>query len=100
MLDAWAEELRLSMMMPFTLNDPPLVPSARELRIADGNPLLISRLSMHPSALPFTQLASMPTKSRSGEPDKLGLKNSVKEPGTLVVALVERTSGPENEAFI
>jgi hypothetical protein len=88
------------MMMPLTLSDDPLVPSARELRIAEGKPLLISKLSMHPSALPFTQLASIPTKSRSGEPDKLGLKNSVKELGTLVVGLVESTSGPENEAFI
>ena len=88
------------MTMPLTLSDAPLVPSARELRIADGKPLLISKLSMHPSALPFTQLASIPTKRRSGEPDKPGLKNSVKELGTLVMEFVESTSGPEKVEFI
>src|SRR6266849_1702853 len=100
MLEPWAEELMLSITMPLTLNIDPAVARARESRMPDGKPLLISKLSMHPFALPFVQLNSIPRKSLSFAVEKLGLKISVSPVASLVVELVERSRGPKNEAFI
>src|SRR6266481_228173 len=100
MLDACAAGLTLSTIMPLTLKAVPFVPSVSELRMPDGNPLLMSRLSIHPSVPLFVQFASIPRKSRSFAVEKLGLKISVSGVGVLVVELVERARGPKNEAFI
>lgn len=100
MLEACVAELTLSMTMPLRLKEAPLVPSVNELSTPDGKPLLMSRVSIHPLLPAPVQFASIPRNRRSFAVEKLGLKTSVNGVASLVVVLVERSSGPENEAFI